>query len=1013
MSMKSAILAAGVFLCGNLLAQNLLTNPRFEHNEASYAIQAYQCPIKDIGLRFVPYEKGNALEFKLYPITAEGIRMPEFLMQPDVEYEFSGMLKESQLVGAGVNIFKIENEAVGLIWEGDPFKVEKINEWTPFCYRFKNDKKTPSWQAFTFGSWLTEEAAKNMGGTIPVISIADLYLGPAGKRDSAQEDKFSVSMQIKDDPIALTFEPGAKLKFSLHFLNKTDAGKDCLVKLNVMEMREGKFTPSIERSFAIQPGESLREIDLTAPSSNGIYKFTGNVDGKDFVNAVKICVSPKIRVKKGELPIDLGTNGFISSTANTPISQEEVNLFADAGFAYIRAWGQGLDSFVWDRMEPEDGKFEWTLADRQLDLMEKAGLEIIPVVGSDFLRQPDDYPTKKDSRHYHNLPPWLVDISPVAREFTFPAWKGCKTILPPLDKFERMVKAFGERYRGRIHVWEILNENSIYMTPAEYKPYLRISYETLKGIDSSNTVIGGGLTGDFGFDMNDGLKAQIHEGVFKYADGVVYHPYRGLYEDSSKSSDSMFDHFRGELKKSNLNIPLWNTEVYYLAPSSNGGDDAAARHFHPGYLARRYLVDAAQGAMCATLLNGDAFLGNMINDNFQGDHPGVFFASRLLPNEKYIVSAVFAKTFKGTKFADKLKTPDDFLFYKFAGKERAVASLYALNVKERDSRKLPLSAAKKSFPEIQILDVFGNPLKEEIIKASPIPIYISAPSMEALDGFITAITGASETFVVLGDAMRIVPEDGNFVALIPMKNCKASEIHGQLELLSKGRPCAKTFDFTLSASEESLLKIPLSQTGGALDAASAKVLVGGKSFEFPLNVAPAGKSLRLGTEVHLGNLTFKATCAGKTLKLSFDVKDATASGAPNGRNPWEQDCIEIFLDAQPSQIGMKDLGEYTDKVARLFIMPYENEGKRLLAWPGKLNFQGVKETISLKVDGYSAELEIPLETLALPAYPNGTCIGFDVKLDDAKGQGKADSKEHWNSSGDACKNRLSFGYIAF
>ena len=72
--------------------------------------------------------------------------------------------------------------------------------------------------------------------------------------------------------------------------------------------------------------------------------------------------------------------------------------------------------------------------------------------------------------------------------------------------------------------------------------------------------------------------------------------------------------------------------------------------------------------------------------------------------------------------------------------------------------------------------------------------------------------------------------------------------------------------------------------------------------------------------------------------------------------------------------------------------------------------------MSIKPGGYSAEVLIPLTALELPADPKGKYIGFDVKLDDVNGldeQTRQAISEFWNSSGDAHKNRLSFGFIAF
>jgi len=213
-------------------------------------------------------------------------------------------------------------------------------------------------------------------------------------------------------------------------------------------------------------------------------------------------------------------------------------------------------------------------------------------------------------------------------------------------------------------------------------------------------------------------------------------------------------------------------------------------------------------------------------------------------------------------------------------------------------------------------------------------------------------------------------------------------------------------NFAVPAGCETAIAVPVKLKAEKPGKASAKFMINGRLWDMPLNVEPQAKVLRNGDQAQVGPATMKIDCDGNTLKISFEVNDASASGYSAGRDPWEQDCIELFIDAEPLANPVKYPESYTDKVARLFIMPYAPEGQRLAVKPGALDLSGVKATSSTKKGGYIAEVEIPLAALG------GKVIGFEAQIDDADTV-KRNSSSTWNGKGDAFKNRFSFGFIEF
>lgn len=377
------------------------------------------------------------------------------------------------------------------------------------------------------------------------------------------------------------------------------------------------------------------------------------------------------------------------------------------------------------------------------------------------------------------------------------------------------------------------------------------------------------------------------------------------------------------------------------------------------------------------------------------------WGKQLIPTENYVAYNALARHFEGAKPVETIHWANDAICYVFEKDGRPLAAFWNYGDIQKLTVTLPADPAKLS-----LFDVLGNPValpQDGVIPLTASPLYLETKdaSMAAKE-FRAMMQNAkveSEIPFVIGSFSRIIPENG-WTAIIPLRNCRGSELKGEMEI--QGAVSA----FALPANAEGIVKASVTSSKLARDIATFSI--DGKTVELSLNVV-SGKTLRLGEQATLGGMSFKVERAGNALQLSFEVKDATPSGEANERKPWEQDCIEIFLDTAPGEVAVKAPGAYHGKVAKLFVLPYAPAGQQLV----KQSLGDVTSSVTLKPDGYSAVLEIPFSALSLPDDPTGRCIGFDVKLNDAPGAEKATSKEHWNSLGDAYKNRLSFGFIAF
>jgi hypothetical protein len=136
-----------------------------------------------------------------------------------------------------------------------------------------------------------------------------------------------------------------------------------------------------------------------------------------------------------------------------------LNMLSLCGVKWVRAW------WGWGMAEKKEGEFDWTEYDRQFNAVQRAGMEIFPVL----------------TRYY---PKWEQ------------AWAGPidKPERPPykLEQWGSFVTTTAKHYQGRVKFWEIWNEPNYSIEAPKYAEMLKISYEGIKSADPQAQVVGGG-----------------------------------------------------------------------------------------------------------------------------------------------------------------------------------------------------------------------------------------------------------------------------------------------------------------------------------------------------------------------------------------------------------------------------------------------------------------------------------------------------------------------------------------
>lgn len=151
---------------------------------------------------------------------------------------------------------------------------------------------------------------------------------------------------------------------------------------------------------------------------------------------------------------------------------------------------------------------------------------------------------------------------------------------PPtdLDAYEAYVRSTVERYKDRVHAWEIWNEPDVAMfwngqdggDPQKYLALLQRAHRAIKAADPNAVVLNGGLTGtERGASF---LNRLLDLGGSDYLDAVAFH---GYVPNDGVENDNFRNHVWPLIRQARERSgkPLWITEFGW---SVRGGDNAAA-----------------------------------------------------------------------------------------------------------------------------------------------------------------------------------------------------------------------------------------------------------------------------------------------------------------------------------------------------------------------------------------------------------------------------------------------------
>jgi len=191
--------------------------------------------------------------------------------------------------------------------------------------------------------------------------------------------------------------------------------------------------------------------------------------------------------------------------------------------------------FDWRALERQPGKWDFSRYDDILATAESNGVQIVGILTAP--------------------PRWCV-----------PVWEH-------LGDWKNFVKTLATRYRGRLPVYEIWNEEDVesfwgYLPDAtNYTVLLRVSYETLKEVDPTIRVALGSLTHD-GLAFGEKL---YRAGAGKWFDLMNVHPYSVYGRAGKPWPEGYLDAWLVQLKEimaryGDADKEIWITEIGWPAP---------------------------------------------------------------------------------------------------------------------------------------------------------------------------------------------------------------------------------------------------------------------------------------------------------------------------------------------------------------------------------------------------------------------------------------------------------------
>ncbi len=407
----------------------------------------------------------------------------------------------------------------------------------------------------------------------------------------------------------------------------------------------------------------------------------------------------------GIMDSGLGMNTHMEREATEDL-RDSMRILSLCGVKWIRAW------WGWGMAEKEVGRFDWAEYDRQLEVVQGAGMEIMPIL----LRY---YPAYEHE--------WSGEVDRIQR--------------PPydMDQWASFVRTTADHYRGRVKVWEVWNEANYTMEPDYYAGLVKVTYEQIKAVDPAALVVGfGGVAPDY-------IRRTFEAGSAKYMDIIAVHSYGELGRPFERMAN-LAEAVTGHVKQFGSTGRVWHTE------QGTGSDGAGYRASQQ--TEEQCAINLAQGYLSALSTGAEKFFWFSAQTTPTYGH--AVFYENYVPRPRLIALNGLARVLKGRRVTGRMELGDgQVACVLMDGEAGAAAALWDLG--DAMTVRLPARTAGTWT------DMLGNPMPTEV-SADPIelrlgrPVYLltDAPGVERLasalrQADVEAVTPVSVTASLTAD----------------------------------------------------------------------------------------------------------------------------------------------------------------------------------------------------------------------------------------------------------------------
>ncbi|MBB3157388.1 flagellar hook assembly protein FlgD [Microbacterium proteolyticum] len=259
-----------------------------------------------------------------------------------------------------------------------------------------------------------------------------------------------------------------------------------------------------------------------------------------------------------------GINSFLTEQDAPAEADRQAALLEDASVRWAR------EEFEWKRVEPRKGYYDWAKFDQAVAISRARNVDMIGklVYSAPWASSAPAGTPAADAQYY-----------------------------PPADNadFAAYAAATVARYKDRVRVWEVWNEpNTEYYwrggaTAQQYGALLKATYDAIKAVDPTATVLVGGLD-----QFSDPFMQGVHAaGAGNSYDALAIHVYTVDGAPEIGAIPTYLDAAQAFLNRNAPGRGLWITEVSWSTCTTCPG--ATSEADQASYLKRIYLDAAARG----------------------------------------------------------------------------------------------------------------------------------------------------------------------------------------------------------------------------------------------------------------------------------------------------------------------------------------------------------------------------------------------------------------------------------